>query len=393
MARGSRHIYRHCGSVTLEALFAAAGAEGAEIAPDLSPTRRADAAQAAFATLPKAIQAKLQAVLTEIGVLASPLGEDCLRQAAGVERARFNAKFVELNSCCERAAWARLNFPAMFEAARALWFFERRSTSATLADAFAGQDAFQVANDLAALQARIAAIIAEDIGAEALVQVDRYDMDDGAVLLAISHQELWRTEDEFTEAGALGARAGRPVQHAAAKIESGIITIAAERGGAARRAALAHAVAAEVLGLHGELSRLAPLSFSLNRLLDPAPFQVDKAHLITDVLVTALGLAAPSVGDALIEVFESGRSARDVRERALRLLPLSDRAVAMVVSGELRVVFAPGPGRARQRSVRLVFGGAAGCKFQLDCVEEALVRSYLKSWGLIASHRVAGPGR
>ena len=360
----------------------------------MSPAARAEAAQMAFAGQPPAIQAKLQSALSEIGVLASPLGEDCLRQAAGAKRAQVNAKFDGFSSSCERAAWVWLTDPAMFQAAEALWFFERRSTSASLADAFAGPDAFQVASDLSALKARIAAIIAEDIGADALVEVERYDMSDGAVLLAISHQELWRTEDEFNEAGALGARASRPVQHAAAKIEAGIVTIAAERGGAARRAALAHAVAEEALGLPGDLARLAPLNYNLQRLLDPAPFRVDAAHLITDVLVIALKLRPPSMGDALIKVFSSGRNVTDIRERAIQLVPLPDRATTPVVSGELRVVFAPGPGRTRQRSVRLVFGGAAGCKFQLDCAEEALVRSYLKSWGLIAPHRaVAGPGR
>lgn len=393
MARGCRHIYCHCGAATLEALFLAAGAAGIDIASDLSPAARADAAQRAFADLAAAIQERLQALLTEIGVLASPRGEDCLRQAAAGERARFNAKFVELTSSCERAAWAWLSFRDIFHAAEALWFFERRSAS-TLADAFAGPDYFQVADDLATLEARIAAIIAEDIGAKALVTVNRYDMDGGAALLAISHQELWRTEDEFTEDGALGARARRPVQHAAVKIESGMITIAAERGGAARRSSLAHAVAAEALGLRDELARLAPLSFNLQRLLDPAPFQTDPAHLIKDVLVTALKLQPPSLGDASIEIYSSGRDATDVRERAMQRVPLQDRAATIVVSGELRVVFAPGPGRSRQRAVRLMFGGAAGCKFQLDCAEEALVRSLLKPWGLIGPHRaVAGPGR
>jgi hypothetical protein len=227
------------------------------------------------------------------------------------------------------------------------------------------------------------------VGGDARVRIERHDVG-GAVLLAISHEELWTSATEFDDAGELCARARRAVHHAAAKVEAGVLTIAAERGGTARRAALCNAIAELGLGISVDLSRLPPLSYDLQRLLDPVPFLTDPAHAISNVLVTSLTVSAPGLEDALLEMSTSGRAPTDVRERMLKRLSVSEKPLARVEAGELRVVFAPRPGRSKPRAVRLVFSGPTACKVQLDCAEEALVRSrYLKQWGLIAPQRSA----
>lgn len=391
MARGPRHIYRHSSPETLVALFASAGVPDVRFDPDLTPAARAIAGDKAFLMQSPAVRAKLQTAFSDINALASDLGEDCIRQIAGPRRAAINERFPQLLSSHDRVVWVRETHPDIFQAALAVWFFERRSMSNRLADAFASPDLFKITTgDLTGLGARIAAIIAADVGEAPRVKIELHELQDGAILIAVSHEELWTTDTEFTVAGDLDARAHRVVHHAAAKIESGMLTIAAERGGAQRRVALCHAIAEEVLGLSGMLGRLPPLTYNLQRLLDPAPFSTDPAHMITDVLVTGLTVSAPSLGNALIGIYTSGRTADDVRARMLHSLSASDRAFASVQAAEVRVIFGPGRARPRPRVVRLSFSGPTTCKVQLDSAEESLLRTrYLKAWGLIAPQRGA----
>lgn len=392
VGQGPRHLYRHCEPATLQALFDHAGAAGARFEANITPRARANFAQAAFEAQATPVRSQLQAAFFEIGVLANDLGETCLREAAGLRRAEVTAHFASLRSCHDRAAWAWLEHPDIFEHARAVLFFQRHSTSARLADAFAAPDTFTLTSNIEPLEQKIGEIIALSLGERPQVKIERHDMDEGAVLLSITHEELWTTASEFTEEGDLDARAWRIVHHAAIKIESGVLTVAAERGGAARRSDLCKAVAELGLGLSGDLARLPPLTYNLQRFLDLAPFSTDPAHSIGAVMVTSLKVSAPGLADKLIELSTSGAHPSDVRQLMLEKLGPTDRALAAVKAAELRVVFSPTGGRSRPRAVRLLFSGPSSCRVQLDCAEEALVRShYLKRWGLSAPQ--LAPGR
>ncbi|MEZ5961717.1 MAG: hypothetical protein R3C30_15040 [Hyphomonadaceae bacterium] len=384
MAQGPRQLYRHCEPATLQALFDDADAADVHFASDTAPKAKANLAQAAFERQAPHVRSRLQAAFFDIGALANDLGEACLREAAGPRRAEVTAHFASLRSSHDRAAWVWLEHPDIFEHARAMMFFQRHSTSTRLADAFEAPATFALTSDIEPLEQRIGEIIALSLGERPRVKIERHDMDDGTVLLPITHEELWTTASEFTEEGDLDARAWRIVHHAAIKIESGVLTVAAERGGAARRAELCKAVAELGLGLSGDLARLPPLTYNLQRFLDLAPFSTDPAHSIGAVTVTSLKVSAPGLADKLIEVSTSGANPSDVRQLMLEKLGPTDRALATVKAAELRVVFSPGSGRARSRAVRLLFSGPSSCRVQLDCAEEALVRShYLKRWGLL----------
>lgn len=384
LGQGPRHLYRHCAPEILQALFARAGAPEVVFESSLNPRARATFGQAAFDALSKEIRARLQAAFFEIGALASDLGEDCLREAAGSRRTEVAARLAGLRSCYDRAALMWLEELEIFERARSLMFFQRHSTSARLADAFEAPENVALAPDLGSLEKRIGEVIALTSGERPKVKVERFDMIDGAVLLSITHEELWTTATEFSEEGELDARARRVVHYAAVKIEPGVVTVAAERGGASRRAELCKAVAELGLGLSDDLARLPALGYNLQRFLDLAPFSTDPSHSIETVMVTSLTLSAPSLGDALFDLSTSGRAPSDVRQRVLERLGPGDRALAVVRAGELRVVFGPAAGRSKARTVRLLFSGPTTCRVQLDCAEEALVRShYLKRWGLL----------
>ena len=83
----------------------------------------------------------------------------------------------------------------------------------------------------------------------------------------------------------------------------------------------------------------------------------------------------------------------DVRELALKELRVGD--MAYVVAGELRIVFAAGPGRPRGKRVSVGFSGPKSCRIGHHSHEQELVRGHcLKQWRLVLPPRERrGPAR
>ncbi|MGE3249026.1 MAG: hypothetical protein AB7J28_01715 [Hyphomonadaceae bacterium] len=385
MPRGPKHFYRLCAPDTLQALFGLAGEEGVPFLPEMTDKEKAALANQTANDLSAARRGKLYALFAEIDALANDLGVQALLEAAGRSEEAV-ARFAAMRADEERAAWMRVHQPDAFEEAGALRFYDAHSEAGHWASAFElPAEAKSLADDLAALQTWFAQRAVEEFGEGPHVRIETFDVGDGRTLLSVHYEGFWTAKPAFQADGALGSSASPMVHYAAIMIEQGGLTVVSDRGGPRGRAAIAHAVAKHALGLEGELARLPLAEYNLQRLLDPAPFATDPAHLMDPPIVTRLELRSPSWGSIVKINKSSGRDPEDVRRQAMMDVPPAERDLVRVIGGWMRVQFREGGARKRPRCVSIKFSGRNSCRIHPGGRnEDELVRGhYIKRWGLL----------
>ncbi len=390
--RDPRDFYRHSSAEMLEALFAAA--TGAPIPPHKSFRTLKDqidwAGGVARAFTPGA-RYVFSEVMANVGALASDLGVQCLRETLLARRPELAAAFAKLKSDYDRGTWAWLHHRELFEEAVARWFFDRRKPTGTWTDGYVIPSGASFAADEFDIRSALMPIVDQyDAGPPGIIS-EFYEIggEEGApaTLLSIFYEGRWNSKPKL-KVGAISAVAERVLHHVAVKIEAaaGLMYVVSESRSKKLRNAIARAVAKVGLGMVDGLDHLPPLRYNLQRLLDPAPFAWNLEHGIEATWVSSLILQAPSFGETTKQkTFSSASGAEDVRAQAIAKLSSADRRLARVSSGELRVLFAPRPGRSKGRVVTLGFNGAESCTMDLDCAEEDLLRArYFERWNLYA---------
>ena len=351
-------------------------------------------AEATLNAAPPATRELLAIAASDIRDLVGDLGAQCLREAVTERRPEFLMTLAQLGSDHDRAAFVWLNDQDLFDEATRRVFLESRQPSATWTSAFLIPVGTSIAN--IDLKPHLMPIV-DDYGAGAPgVAVESYALEGilagrgPTTLVSIYYEGRYRRETRLVK-GEITAVAARKVHKVAVHIESGagVMYVVSDNRSPRFRAAIAHVIARQALGLKVDPAQLPQQEYNLQRLLDRREFTWDREHRIEMARVSSLTLWAPMLGRTEVQARSSGRDPEDVRPQALATLNPADRPLAQVLGGELYVKFGPGGGRS-SRVVRIRFNGPHSVALNLKRVEDSLVRArYFPRWELLGRRAVA----
>jgi hypothetical protein len=252
-------------------------------------------------------------------------------------------------------------------------------------------------SDLDAFQVELANALAHSDGVTGKVALDSFQRDmrrgDGTAVSRTTHYAIYREDEVISDLEFQGdeidRRTRHPVQEAAILYDAnrGSIDVMAS-GGKPVRARIAESFAQNLLRVKGAVRPVVPRTFSLNRLRQPIPFDVDPADGIATVKLTLIRLARVGADyeRLSIEVDPSGRE--DMWTRCERLFgdwnPLR-WPEWRVTHAVLRIAFEPVDGRKIAPIVKVELRAPNGSNLRDQTVRHQIVsQKYLTRWGLVS---------
>jgi hypothetical protein len=252
-------------------------------------------------------------------------------------------------------------------------------------------------SDLDAFQVELANALAHSDGVTGKVALDSFQRDmrrgDGTTVSRTTHYAIYREDEVISDLEFRGdeidRRTRHPVQEAAILYDAnrGSIDVMAS-GGKPVRARIAESFAQNLLRVKGAVRPVVPRTFSLNRLRQRIPFDVDPADGIGTVKLTLIRLARVGADyeRLSIEVDPSGRE--DMWTRCEQLFGDSNPLrwpEWRVTHAVLRIAFEPVDGRKIAPIVKVELRAPNGSNLRDQTVRHQIVsQKYLTRWGLVS---------
>jgi hypothetical protein len=257
-----------------------------------------------------------------------------------------------------------------------------------LADTPPDQDAFRV---------ELADALAHSDGVAGKVKIDSFRRDirrnDGTAVSRTTHYAIYREDEAISDLEFRGdeidRRARHPVQEAAVLYDPNRGSIDVMAGGGRHvRTRIAESFALNLLHVRGTVRSIAPRTFSLDRLRQRIPFDVDPADGIRAVKLTLIRLARVGVEYERVSIEVDPKGREDIWTRCERLFedsnPLRWPEWRVTYAG-LRIVFEPVDGRKMEPIVKVELRAPNGSNLRDQTVRHQIVaQKYLTRWGLVS---------